>query len=384
MTTLISFLGKGLAGGYRPANYVLEGQVYADKKYLGLVLSGHLKPERLILLGTAGSMWDVFLQDSEGLDDELLGIMDAVPSGQVTAAQLQPFSRHLSQKMGIPVHCELIPYGRTLEEQTGILARLAELVPAGEPVCLDVTHGFRHLPMLALVAARFLAKVQKNPIQGIYYGALDMTEAGQTPVLQLHGLLELLDWVDGITTFDKDGDYGVFAPLLQKEGLPEVMGQQLKKAAFLERISNSSGARQALQTIAKTMENLDTPIYRLFRGQLLERLKWFRLSNRGAQEMQLARDYLARRDYLRAVLYGLEGLISSRVKADGRDEHDFDDRDDMKERLKKESESFKKLNHLRNGMAHGSRPDNTDTRSALQDEARLAQSLTSRFDHLLD
>jgi CRISPR-associated DxTHG motif protein len=44
-------------------------------------------------------------------------------------------------------------------------------VQPGEHLSIDVTHGFRHLPMLALVAARYLGRVVGVKVEELYYGA---------------------------------------------------------------------------------------------------------------------------------------------------------------------------------------------------------------------
>lgn len=71
MTTLISFLGGGKQGGsYRSTDYKFsDGTIYKDERYSGMVLAKEVKPDRLILLGTSGSMWDVFFE--AGLEDHL-------------------------------------------------------------------------------------------------------------------------------------------------------------------------------------------------------------------------------------------------------------------------------------------------------------------------
>ena len=63
MTTLISLLGKNRADpqtGYRKANYSFEPDFSRTVSFFGLALLDYAKPDRLILAGTAGSMWDVF------------------------------------------------------------------------------------------------------------------------------------------------------------------------------------------------------------------------------------------------------------------------------------------------------------------------------------
>ncbi|WP_406947556.1 TIGR02221 family CRISPR-associated protein [Psychrobacter lutiphocae] len=158
MTTLISFLGKGQDGrGYRDANYHFpDGELASNQKYIGLALADKYQPSKIVLLGTAGSMWDVFLEQiSSGLEEEWVELSDSVKEQSVTKDQLQPFEQFLSQRLSAEVHCILIPFAKDTLEQMNILSVLSDSLDDGESIILDVTHGFRHLPMLALVAARF-------------------------------------------------------------------------------------------------------------------------------------------------------------------------------------------------------------------------------------
>ena len=386
MTTLVSFLGKGQDGrGYREANYTFDDQnVSENQKYIGLALTHKIQPDRLILLGTTGSMWDVFLESgSDGLEEEWLALSESVKMQTVTQEQLQPFEIYLSEKLNTKTSCILIPYAKNAQEQIQILSVLANTLADQDKVILDVTHGFRHLPMLALVAARFLKTIKNIHVQHIYYGALDMSENDQTPVLKLDSLLQMLNWVDALTCFDKDGDYGQFADLLVQEGLAENETNLLRQAVFYERTTNSSNARQKLSTVRNHLETLDTPIYSLFKQQLLKRLHWISRSNRGLQEQQLAKAYLERKDYLRAVIFAMEGMISFALFNDRQDENSRDNRDEKANKLA-ENISFRKLRNLRNTLAHGNRNKDKDALDALSDEKKMQQSLKDHFKQLLD
>ena len=230
-------------------------------------------------------MWDVFLEaGSDALEEQWFSLSDAVKTSSVTEELLQPFEQYLQQQLNVQVRCILIPFARTTQEQIEILSVLANALSEHEDIILDVTHGFRHLPMLSLVAARFLKVLKFVHVQHIYYGALDMTSAEGTPVLKLDGLLNLLDWIDALGKFDKDGDYGEFSELLIKEGLTLSDVEQLKQAAFYERTSNSSKAKEKLSTLFAKLEQINTPIFNLFKTQLMKRLTWFKAANRGLRE----------------------------------------------------------------------------------------------------
>jgi CRISPR-associated Csx2 family protein len=377
MTTLISLIGKGRKkeGGYQTARYRFDQDFAREAPFFGLALTEFIKPTRLVLAGTAGSMWDVFLLEQQtGTDDAvLLELIDAVDNEAVTQELLSAHEAQLSEAIGIPVTCLLIPYARNEAEQIAILQALAGVVGERDQVALDVTHGFRHLPMLSLVAARYLSRVRKAEVQEVYYGAFDMTQNDETPVLRLSSLLHMMDWVESLATYEKDGDYGVFAQLLEADGMGPNHAGLLKQAAFFERTGNPVVARQKLTAGLPAIEAHDGPLGRLFRDELVKRVSWFRKPNRAEWERELADAYLDRGDYLRGTTYLYESIITRSTMLRGWDINDFNQR---KEAFKLDSsEESKSLEYLRNAMSHGIRPNNDRDARLLSDEDLLNSSL---------
>ncbi|WP_300436908.1 TIGR02221 family CRISPR-associated protein [Zoogloea sp.] len=379
MTTLISFLGKSInTAGYRQARYRFDSGFMREVPYFGLALSDYLHPDRLILLGTAGSMWDVFFVESEtDPDDEALAqLIDAAHTGTVTEDMLELPARRLSEKLGLRVECHLIPFARDKAEQVEVLSTVADALTDGEEVVLDVTHAFRHLPMLALVAARYLKHVRHVQVRDIYYGALDMTlQDGETPVLRLTGLLDMLDWVDALASYEKDGDYGGFAPLLAADGMDRGRSALLTRAAFFERTGNPVKAREALSSVFDSVSTHDGPLGRLFRPALQKRLKWFKGNSREDYERDLADAYLERRDYLRSASFMLEGAVTHSLARSGGNASDFETRKTELDSLRSDKPDVKSLAYLRNAMAHGVRSRNDETARLLADEKTLLQKL---------
>lgn len=87
MNNLISFLGRDRADprtGYRKANFQFDAGFSHSEAFFGLALTEYLqqtedlKPDRLLLVGTAGSMWNVFFKRQGVNDDEVLELMSAV------------------------------------------------------------------------------------------------------------------------------------------------------------------------------------------------------------------------------------------------------------------------------------------------------------------
>lgn len=375
MTTLISLLGKA-AKGYRTANYCFDANTLLTEPFFGMALLQYAKPQRLILAGTAGSMWDVFFDHQHTDDEATFALIDAVAADAVTSEMLRIHEQRLSEKLGIPVQCLLISYARDEAEQTAILTELADHLAPGEKVILDVTHGFRHLPMLALVAARYLARVRGVQVQEVYYGALDMIDkdTGQTPVLRLSAMLHMLDWVDALAVYDHSGNYGVFAPLLQQDGMQADRANMLAQAAYFERNGNPVQAKQSLSGAHNHVRNHQGPLGQLFKTTLTEHVGWFRLPGRAEWELALADRYLACQDYLRAITYLCEAYISRATEKLGGNVNQFEDRDQAFKEVDKNQDVWL-LKHLRNAMAHGVRTDNRDAKRLLQDQQALDTKL---------
>lgn len=395
MTTLISFLGKGgNGGGYRPACYQFADGHTDTQPFFGLALAKHLGVKRLLLVGTAGSCWDVFFGREESQNnDALLTLIEAVEHNAVTHDLLQQFEKPIAERLGLAVECVLIGYARTDAEQVELLQQLAQRLEPQEHVVMDVTHSFRHLPMLALVAARYLRFTRAVVVDDIYYGALEMTisadpaprppppqrtaeKIGRTPVLKLSGMLRMLDWVDALASFEKDGDYGVFAQLLRNAGLPNGDSETLRTAAFMERVNFATGARERLDQPLKAVAQLTDPMVTLFREPLEKSLAWRREGSRDERELALAKTWLTRGDYLRSAIFLQEGLITAEVlwqTAGNPDE--FQHRNQARQALHDELPDFRKLEKLRNALAHGQRPDDKTVSKLLGDEQELVKHL---------
>lgn len=392
--TLISFLGRvnKTENGYRTTTYTFNGEPDRPTAFIGWSLLRRLKPDCLVVLGTAGSMWDHLFERDIALgveaEDERLALQEATENQAVTDTLLEPLMPLLAQRLGCETRLVLIPYCRTEVEQLELLRIMAEEVSPDAQVHLDVTHGFRHLPMLALLSALHLRKVKNASIAGIWYGAYD-PDTGEAPVYNLAGLLHMAAWVEALNTFDKDGDYSVFANRLDEDGLSARETNHLRRAAFFERTSNPRDARKELGNFDKCLNGGLPGVGALFAEQLCNRIKWHRNVSTFRNQAELATIYRQRGDYIRAAIFAYEAFVTSLInsKADERVDHykhreaafkayESGERGDQK--LKNE---YWLLKNLRNTLAHGNEPDDRQYRSdrrlagIIADEKRLNREL---------
>lgn len=393
--TLISFLGKAskdTGGRYRTVNYDFDG-TSKTTQFFGLGLSEIIEPEKLVILGTSGSMWDVFYENfshSYEQGEHWLILADAVENDAVTQSILDTCQVEVSKQLGRNCQLKLIPYGINQNEQVEILKIIASDIQPCDKVSLDLSHGLRHLPMLGLLSAMYLQTARRVQIDGIYYGALDRTKDNITPVIRLDGLLKITDWITALHGFDKTGDIAPFSLLLQNEGVPKATSGLLQEAAFQESILKISNARRPLREFsAKTTEGLPG-IASLFQDSLNERISWKDKNNLYQRQRERTLFHLKRGDYVRSVLLGFEALITREIQAKSQRSQPevYETRQQAKRDLDTfidivRKDSYIQLKAIRNTLAHSDAAVTADVQRALANEGNLQNTLAELFSVLL-
>ncbi|MBK1645227.1 TIGR02221 family CRISPR-associated protein [Thiocapsa imhoffii] len=390
---LLTFLGRVQKeqGSYRTTVYDFgDGPQEAPTAFFGWPLQRRLQPDRLVILGTAGSMWEhLFEGDLEFGDaeqDARDALYEAVDRKLVTASHLEPLAPLLSERLGCEVVLDLIPYCRDEAEQVRLLEIMASHVARGDRVDLDVTHGFRHLPMVALLSALQLQILRQAEVNGIWYGSYD-PDTKEAPVYRLGGLLQIAGWLQALHTYDKDGDYSVFCDLLATTA--SVSSESLRQAAFHEKTNNIGQARAPLRKFRQGFEAVHPdPLLQLFADELRSRTAWVDQQSLTERQYELALHFLEHGDYLRAAILGFESLITRLVQASPQSLQPLNHthRDGIKrewdEAIRRQGQqrtetqkAYLDLREIRNALAHGSLSSFGHIQSALASEANLSEAL---------
>ena len=395
--TLISFLGRTPRGenGYRRTRYRFDDGTEADVAFFGWALCERQPPDRMVILGTEGSMWDHLFEGDFCLgnvaEDARLQLGEAVEAGQVTQRQLDELAPLLAERLGCEVVLRIIPYCRTPREQVRLLTIMAEQVPEAARLSLDVTHGYRHLPMLALLSALHLRQVRQARIEAIWYGAFD-PDTGEAPVHDLAGLLHIADGIEALAAYERSGDYGVFggffAPPLE---------EALAEASFFENLNQLGSARgkarQARDRLAADETADDDPVAELLQPELLRRLEWVEEERFHLRQAELARRHLRQGNYLAAVLLAYEAFISRLVQEAGgqpanaqdrqRARDAFDERERQHQPRREIYRAWDTLRRLRNTLVHGNQAKGPEVQRALGSRAAMQALLDDLFARLL-
>lgn len=312
---LVTFLGRtsNHQDGYPKVRYQFDDGTECAHSLLALALAERTAVDRLVVFGTSGSMWSHLLEESlpGGLDTSGPGwelyveLQDAEKNEAVDQNMIDRLAGMISERGGRANRLVRLDEPTDVSMQIDVIGELASAVADVDELDLDVTHGFRSMPMLFLLAAVYLRTAQPHlDVRHIWYGAL--REGGERAFVQdLSGLLEILRWTDALQRLDLLGDYGAVSGLLGDAELE----QRLSKAYFLEATHQGRVANELRPVRSRLQTRELKPASRLFRDVLLERTSWVD-GGQVEHQAQRARAALDRGDLLRAALYGWEAYVS--------------------------------------------------------------------------
>lgn len=148
----------------------------------------------------------------------------------------------------IPLTAIRIPNGSTSAEAWEIFnkieAKFNELLQQSDSsleVFIDITYGFRSIPILFLSIARYLQRTKDIQLGGIFYGAYDAPSPEQNlkPVYKLDSFITVLDWATAVDTFRKTGSSVQLADMLDIYGADFQLPAMQKVAEALRDLSRA-------------------------------------------------------------------------------------------------------------------------------------------------
>ncbi|SNZ09104.1 CRISPR-associated protein, TM1812 family [Persephonella hydrogeniphila] len=220
MKTLISILG---AGNYRETIYQFEG-IKEKTDYVLSIIEKAVNPDEIIIIGTDKSRWE--LADKKVKNYQKI----------------------------------LIPFGKNYNEFWKIFETLTALDVESKDIYLDLTHGFRSIPIFISTVMNFFEKVKNAHIKGIYYGMFEV-ESDIKPVVDLMPILEINRWIDGYTIFKEYGDSRKISSLLYEKlsSLPAEERKELSALNSLPKVLEKSSKAfgfTALQMYEKSLRDI--------------------------------------------------------------------------------------------------------------------------------
>ena len=133
-----------------------------------------------------------------------------------------------------------IPDGNNPDEIRQILESVANRIPEGADLTLDVTQGFRHFPFIFYALVLYLTSLRGVKIRGAYYGMIEGTPQGAPkPIIDLQPLLELPEWFHAVRMFR---DYGTTKPIADRlQPLADTLKQETEQ---LFKVGNEEAGKE--------------------------------------------------------------------------------------------------------------------------------------------
>lgn len=261
---LISFLGVA-ADGYKPANYQFNDKTVISSTFIAKALKEYHQIDKLILIGTAHSMWDEVYK-ALGKDGTNYNIEKYKHLKQICTASnhdtilKENEIKSIEDGFGINTKVIIIKYGLNDEEiayNTKKVFSLETFLEKDDILYLDITHSFRSLPIYLMNCLVYLKNVcNKNlSIESISYGMLDVSrefptgnkvKVGEkevdelwTPVVELKKILDIQDWIIGAYNFKEFGNTYKIASLLEKDksGNYDKVAMDIKEFADIKNLN---------------------------------------------------------------------------------------------------------------------------------------------------
>ena len=153
-----------------------------------------------------------------------------------------------------------IPDGKREDEIWEIFSMVFERVEEGDTLYFDITHGFRNLPLLAMVIINYARVVKNIKVASMDYGAMEAVgnsyeikdrkvKDRNIPIFDLLAFAQLFDWSMAIDRFISAGDVAEISRLTEENTEPilkETRGEDAQAKAL-------KGMGKALQGFSSTI-----------------------------------------------------------------------------------------------------------------------------------
>ncbi|WP_293445087.1 TIGR02221 family CRISPR-associated protein [Persephonella sp.] len=299
MKVLISVLGKG---NYKETTYKL-GEIEEKTDYVLSVIKRAVNPEKIYIIGTDQSRWDI------------------------ADTRIKEYEK------------VIIPFGTNYQEFWEMFEKMASLDVENKDVYLDLTHGFRSIPLFISTVMNFFEKVKNAKIKGVYYGMYDVKDDIK-PVVDLLPILEMNSWIEGFTLFKEYGDSRKIGKLIQDKyddlpvekkreyqnlrKLPKVLEKSSKAFGFtaidfyVKSLNDVVNVSKNLEPIPSSLKAMDFLIKDIEKSSEI----FQNISKNWEKQLKLAEIYFEKNRYSQSLTALRESLITFILEETGLDWED--------------------------------------------------------------
>ncbi len=82
---------------------------------------------------------------------------------------------------------------------------IAKIIQEGDLLTVDLTHGYRSIPVIFSTAINFLQKIKKVRLEHVFYGAYEK-DRECTPLVDMRSFYDINTWADAVMRLSEDAD----------------------------------------------------------------------------------------------------------------------------------------------------------------------------------
>ena len=410
--TLVSFIGAGTRpkspessgdpiaraksperSGYASATYrfppAIEGHTPIRRKstFFGHALLRYLRDDcgldvaRWLVLGTSASLWAELhytLPDQKREDDQNLerwvALDEVVRNKKVTAEDVHDWQQHLNAQAERPIYTlQFVDMALTHDAQMRLCRALFEHILPETDVVFDISHGFRHQPVIASFVISLMRRTHRIRNVRFWSGVWEARDKGTNiaPAIQLPVCQEILETAEAAAVLQNTGNY---VPLAKQ------MNLDLSDAWFHEEINQLAKARSPVQKAAARLRDNppESPVYTAVLPLLEPHLAWPQGRSYADRHIERAQIAIASGDFLHAVLLAFEAIVGRAkeiLKPRTFKEHQ-EFVDTLRSRLSgDQNRIYKPLRLVRNACAHAVHPAKEDASTMISSPEELRRLL---------
>lgn len=195
----ISILGTGR---YSECEYCYEDVLYPKTKYIQIATLEQIGARdwtqddaiRIFMTDDAErENWDKNLSTREVRDSEVEYIR------LESELEAMGLSADIKAVKGLPI-------GKNVNEIWEIFCAIFDEVQEGDELYIDLTHGLRYMPMIALALSDYAKFLRSTKLKQLSYGSFETKDAaGHAPIINLMPLAALQNWTTAVSDFTRLG-----------------------------------------------------------------------------------------------------------------------------------------------------------------------------------
>ncbi len=381
---LISSLGTGNIkkdsdSDYKETIYTIDGKNYPNTLTSKVVIK-HFEIEKVFFVGTSGSMWDNIYLKYDGEDEDYLDLLSNKKKNKtISSNDLNKLEKQIDLYLksdGSKIF--LIDYDKNNADEIWTnfekLLEIATYLKDKDEIYLDITHGFRYMPILNIFLLEFLSTLHKKDfeIKAILYG---MFADNTSQIIDFKIFFDLLNWIKAINDFKKssNADQLVLLSKTVDEDASKVLLQFSQNLQMANMFSLWSFMKNVSKKIKKLSQS-DNKVIKLLSSEIMEIATRFDQKTQSAFQYELSKWLYENKNYALSYIALYEAIITKICETKGYNANEYEEREEAKRHIDHPCDQYfltkkeNSISKIRNSIVH----QNIDRKDVvMQDIERL-------------